>query len=136
MVVSSSDDPHSQEETSAFNAYCNYCNNVYKFSTGGGYGTLRHHLTTKHPVECGVTATQTQLNFPPGGSASGSGPQSGNPLFKYDPKTVTEAFTRWAAMKHFPFGTFDDKKYEVTMQTSFNVAAKIIGRMSVQRSTI
>lgn len=82
-LVPSPDDLLSQEETSEFHAHCTYCPKVYKFASGGGYGTLRRHLTRKHPVECGITATQTQLNFPSGSSGS---TQSGAPLFKYDPK--------------------------------------------------
>ena len=49
---------------------------------------------------------------------------------------MTDVMTIWAIMKHFPFDTFDDKKYEVTMQSAFNVATNKISRMTVQRSTI
>ena len=37
-------------------------------------------------------------------------------------------------MKHLPFNFFDDKKYEVTMQTAFNVGAKRIPATSHQKS--
>ncbi|KAL1569307.1 hypothetical protein AAHA92_00799 [Salvia divinorum] len=45
--------PLSQEATSEFCAYCNYCPKVYQFNSGGGYGTLHRHLKTKHQVEYG-----------------------------------------------------------------------------------
>ena len=33
---------------------CNYCQKIYAFRIGGGYGTFRRHLTTKHPNQLGV----------------------------------------------------------------------------------
>ena len=92
IVIPCLDDPLSQEETSEYHAYCNYCTKVYQFLAGEGYDTLYRHLKTKHPVVYGHTSTQTQLNFPLGGSDSS---QSSRFIFKSDLKNHTEAITKW-----------------------------------------
>ncbi|XP_047939683.1 uncharacterized protein LOC125187188 isoform X2 [Salvia hispanica] len=122
-------DATTQQETNEFVAYCNYCDKSYPFFAGGGYGTLHRHLKAKHPIEYGTAKSQIQLNF-----SSGASETTGTPLIKYDHKVAQDAMVRWAAMKHLPFNFFDDKKYEVTMQTAFNVGAKRIPATSHQKS--
>ncbi|KAL6494331.1 hypothetical protein OROGR_031131 [Orobanche gracilis] len=40
---------------------CNYCDKIYKFKKGGGYGTLNDHMQRHHPDKIGIESNQTQL---------------------------------------------------------------------------
>ncbi|KAL6552897.1 hypothetical protein OROHE_008261 [Orobanche hederae] len=40
---------------------CNYCEKIYKFKKGGGYGTLNGHIQRQHPNKIGIEFNQIQL---------------------------------------------------------------------------
>ncbi|KAL6546484.1 hypothetical protein OROMI_022205 [Orobanche minor] len=40
---------------------CKYCDKIYKFRKGGGYGTLNGHLQRRHSDKVGIESNQTQL---------------------------------------------------------------------------
>ena len=76
---------------------CNYCQKIYEFSIGGGYGTFRRHLTTKHPNQLGVEKQQTQIS---GYTCSSS---NSSQLFKYSDETNKVELAKMISMEHLSF---------------------------------
>ena len=102
--------------------------------------TYTRHMEKAHPVEFGITPTQTLLNFWPGaGSGTGSSQTSGlcsSSLLKYDHQNGLNVVSRFAVMKHFPLNAFDNYEFELSMRQVYNNSAKQLSRTSVTRAVV
>lgn len=126
--TSSNNDPAADTRIK-YNAYCNYCKNVYKWMSGGGYGTLRRHMETCHPTEYGISQSQTQIR---GTTTSVTGTPS-NPLFKYDHNHAEDVMSRYCAMEKQPFNYADRITYETSIKDAYCPPAKKISRSNMLR---
>ena len=81
-----------------------------------------------HPVEFGITPTQSQLNFGLGaGSGTGSSQTSGmcsSSLLKYDHKIALNVMSRFVVIKNFPSNVFDNNELELSMRQVYNASCK------------
>ncbi len=81
-----------------YEVFCNYCPTKYSWAKGGGYGTLRKHMETKHKEKIGMIQCQTQL------VGYGMGNPSLNPnLFYYNHDASAYALVESICVDHLTF---------------------------------
>ena len=107
---------------------CNYCPKKYTFRAGGGYGTLRRHLTIKHPNQLGVQKQQMQIF---GYACSFSTPSQ---LFKYSDETNKVELAKMISMEHLSFNFGEKVGFVNYCQNALNPCAKRIPRNTLKRS--
>ena len=122
------------EEPGNFKVFCNYCDKVYPFKVGGGYGTLNKHLRTKHPSKVGITSNQTQFQRfgAPGSSTQADGGVT-SPLFHYNDKVARKELAKVVCAKHLPYRFANDEIFENWISNAYNPSAKRISRSTLTR---
>lgn len=112
-------------------AKCKYCSKIYKFKQGGGYGTLTRHIEKSHPVEIGISRSQTQI---PAFSLS----QTGNDaqLFKFSESHFREETARYCAVEQLSFSFGDKLSFEKWLSSSANPSIRRIPRNTLKRTII
>lgn len=106
---------------------CNYCDRVYKFKAGEGYGTLVHHLYTKHSDEI---INQSEPATSSEGS-TGSFPS----IFRYSHSRAKKAIAKLICSMSLPFDFAASDSFEETMK-HFNPHAKKISRSEIIQEII
>ena len=110
-------------------AKCKHCNASYKFQAGGGYGSLKRHVETKHPTEYGLDRSQTQLSrF---SSTSGS---TDSGLFLYSDNKLRESLAKFVSVEHLSFSFGSKCTFEDFCKESLNPCAKRVPRTTLTRT--
>ena len=110
-----------------FQATCNYCGKGFKWKVGGGYGTLRNHLVTKHPTETGISRSQTQIT----GYETSPNPTS---LFRYSDEKNREELAKLVSVEHLAFNFGEKLNFVTYCQNALNPAAKRVPRTTLTRT--
>lgn len=112
-------------------AFCNYCDKVYIYKPGNGYGTYRKHFPSKHAAQMGKDRSQSQLNFQAG--------QQGlfeAQLFKYNEMVARNEMAKLCAQESYPFGFADSEGWENRQKKTFNPAIRKFSRASITRKVV
>ena len=109
-----------KQKSGLYEVTCNYCQKIYAFRIGGGYGTFRRHLTTKHPNQLGVEKQQTQIS---GYTCSSS---TSSQLFKYSDETNKVELAKMISMEHLSFYFGEKVGFVNYCQNVLNSCAKRI----------
>lgn len=112
-----------------FDVSCNYCNQVYKFKQGGGYGTFARHLQTKHPLKVGLSRDQTQIS---GFATSSNSPQ----LFHYNEANCRSGLAEMVAIDHLSFSFGEKLGFTRFCQNFVNPSFKSIPRNTLKRNLL
>jgi len=115
-----------QKEDGNFDVACNYCRRIYKFKQGGGYGTFKRHLESKHPEKMGQSRGQTQI--------TGYGSSTHKSLFMYSDNKSKEEFTKMVAIDHLAFSFGENLGFNNYCKTALNPAYKTIPRNTLKRT--
>ncbi|KZV15909.1 hypothetical protein F511_14548 [Dorcoceras hygrometricum] len=109
-------------------AICKYCSKAYKWQHGGGYGTLIRHIEKNHPVEIGISRSQSQI--PTFSSQSGKESQ----LFKFSESDFRDETARFVAVEQLSFSFGDKLSFQNWLSSSANPAIRRIPRNTLKRT--
>ncbi|KZV42752.1 hypothetical protein F511_07449 [Dorcoceras hygrometricum] len=109
-------------------AICKYCSKAYKWQHGGGYGTLIRHIEKNHPVEIGISRSQSQI--PTFSSQSGNESQ----LFKFSESDFRDETARFVAVEQLSFSFGDKLSFQNWLSSSANPAIRRIPRNTLKRT--
>ena len=104
---------------------CKYCEKIYKYTGGQGYGTFKRHLRSKHPTETGIDIRQQQI--------SGYVNPNTSPLFRFNEKTYKEELAKFISVEHLAFNFGERFGFNEFVQKACAPQAKRVPRNSTKR---